>query len=137
MTQADIKKLRAVISEAKDYDLYNILGAIRGNDNSHQGDLKKITALIRRYIGFEYSTCSGMLGVQYSFESVAAAMDKMFNRKSEHDHYPFHLQKAVESIGNDNFEKGKNILLKFQAKLEGRLEEFKKWSEKTTGVAQQ
>lgn len=99
-----VEQLREVIKNQKTYDIYNIMGAIRGGDKCEEHEFKAVTCAIRSYIGFNYSSCSGFTIKDFYQDKVIEAIDRVWQnyRYSSDPHYPFHLVRAIESIGYNN-----------------------------------
>lgn len=107
LTKTSLKALRELIDkqgkdeiDGTDRALYNILGAIRGPDQSDEDFLKPITIAIRRYIGFREKNCSGRLWMgctKFNFENL---LDIILEPRSLYgSHYRQHLKYAIRAIG--------------------------------------
>lgn len=99
-----IAKLKTLIESERGYDLYNIMGAIRGNDRDEEKELKIITAVIRGYLGFNGKNCSGWADGGEVTKDEFMKQLQIINELTLQDkttHYVFHLSMAIHSIGRD------------------------------------
>lgn len=114
MNKQTLKELRKLMKKQADeveykkrFDLYNVLGAIRGPDIREQREFKTITIAIRAYIGMDRFNCSGAYGAKgwypQRIKDLKQRLDQLRLIKSQpNDHYIQHLKYAVRSIGRQN-----------------------------------